>query len=471
MLCRAGAALLAQLSLAGVLFAQIVCPSGSPPYALLRQDDDNGYLRSPQCRSDFWDQLKYIPLGSNEERFLTIGGEVREWYEGVRNANFGMGDQDGNGYLLQRLTTYADIHLAPRVRVFVQVTSNIEAARNGGPRPAIDESKLFFEQAFADIVLSNKRKKSLVLRLGRQEFKFGSGRFVDVREGTNVRRAFDGVSLKWKTPSWTVDGLMTKPVLNRAGLFDTPPEHGSTFWGAYAVHPLSKFKGANVDLYYLGIARKNAAFEKGTQNELRHTIGARIWGERNGWSYDNEDMFQWGTFGTNRIRAWATTHDMTYRFRSLRLQPQLGLNAGISSGDDGGSKSALGTFNPLFPTGFYFGQGALGLNGPSNLIAAGPHIGLQLSNSVTLIADNHTFWRTSLHDGVYGLGINLLAAGQLSSARHIGNKPTVGVYWNANRHLDISVAFARFLAGPFLSQSSPAIEDVNYAAVWATYRF
>ena len=40
------------------------------------------------------------------------------------------------------------------------------------------------------------RKESLVLRLGRQEFEFGSGRFVDVREGPNVRQAFDGASLE-----------------------------------------------------------------------------------------------------------------------------------------------------------------------------------------------------------------------------------------------------------------------------------
>jgi hypothetical protein len=59
----------------------------------------------------------------------------------------------------------------------------------------IDESKLFFEEGFIDIALSKAGKQSLVLRLGRREFEFGSGRFVDVREGPNVRQAFDGASL------------------------------------------------------------------------------------------------------------------------------------------------------------------------------------------------------------------------------------------------------------------------------------
>jgi Alginate export len=211
MLRIAYAVLLALMPLSSALSAQSACPDSPPPYGLLRQDEDYRYLSNPTCRQDIWDHLKYVPLGSNEDRFITVGGEVREWCEGFRNASWGLGTQDDNGYLLQRLTTYADIHAAPRIRFFVQLTSDIEAGRNGGPRPVIDESKLFFEEGFVDVVLSKARKESLVLRLGRQEFEFGSGRFVDVREGPNVRQAFDGASLEWKTPSWTVDGLTTSP--------------------------------------------------------------------------------------------------------------------------------------------------------------------------------------------------------------------------------------------------------------------
>ena len=123
-----------------------------------------------------------------------------------------------------------------------------------------DESKLFFEEGFADIDLSKTSDESAVLRLGRQEFEFGSGRFVDVREGPNVRQAFDGVSAKWRTSAWTVDGLAAKPVLNGNGVLDAPPNHGSTFWGVYAVHPLPEIKGGNIDLYYLGLARKNTPY-------------------------------------------------------------------------------------------------------------------------------------------------------------------------------------------------------------------
>ncbi|HEY3618977.1 MAG TPA: hypothetical protein VGK96_19370, partial [Candidatus Sulfotelmatobacter sp.] len=82
MLRVAFAALLALLSLSSTLFAQSICPVSPPPYGLLRDDEDYRYLKNPTCRQDNWDRFKYVPLGSNEDRFITVGGEVREWYEG-----------------------------------------------------------------------------------------------------------------------------------------------------------------------------------------------------------------------------------------------------------------------------------------------------------------------------------------------------------------------------------------------------
>jgi len=272
------------------LQAQSTCPN-PPEYELLRQDEDYSYLRNDKCKRDRWDALKYVRLGLSGDSFLTIGGEAREWYEGFRNAIWGVGPQDDNGYLLQRLSAYGDFHVSRRIRFFAQLTSEIEAGRNGGPRPVIDESKLWFEQAFADITLAkgaDGKENSVVMRLGRQEFRFGSGRLVDFREGPNVHQAFDGIALIWKKASWDVRAFATKPVLNGTGFFDAPPDHGTTFWGVYAVRPVPKIKGGNIDLYYLGIDRKQAVFDKGVGRELRHTVGTRFWGQRGGWDYNSE---------------------------------------------------------------------------------------------------------------------------------------------------------------------------------------
>src|SRR5262245_3630615 len=358
------------------LQAQSACPD-PPPYELLRQDENYSYLRDKACRQDRWDSLKYVSLGSSGDEFLTTGGEIRSWYQGFRNASWGIGPQDGNGYLLQRQTMYGDFHLNDRFRVFAQLMSAIEAGRNGGPRPVIDESKLFFVEAFVEITLAKNEQSSLVLRPGREEFYFGSGRLVDPREGLNVPETFDGVALIWKTPSWNMTGFVTKPVLNGTGFFDAPPEPGTTFWGAYAVRPSPKVAGGHMDLYYFGLNEQDAEFERGTAHQVRHTFGVRFWREPGGWDYNSESILQVGTFGSSGLRAWGTSQDAGYTFRSARFQPRVGVRAGASSGDSGDPESPLGTFSPLFPTGIYFGQGAINLQGPSNQIHVDPRVTLQ----------------------------------------------------------------------------------------------
>ena len=57
-------------------------------YDILREDEDWSFLKDPSLRQDFWDPLKYIPLG-REDWYLTIGGEVREVFEQVGNDNWG----------------------------------------------------------------------------------------------------------------------------------------------------------------------------------------------------------------------------------------------------------------------------------------------------------------------------------------------------------------------------------------------
>jgi alginate export protein len=468
--------------------SQSKCPD-PPAYQPLRQDEDYSYLRNEDCKRDLWDPLKYIRLGSSDDKYLTIGGEAREWYEGFRNFLWGIGPQDGNGYLLSRLSAFGDFHVKPRLRFFAQLTNDIEAGRNGGPRPVIDEDRLWFEQAFADITLWKKeeekkeagpKKDSLVLRLGRQEFLFGSGRLVEYREGPNVHRSFDGASIRWKTGKWDVTGVATKLVRNRIGVFDSFIDPGTTFWGIYAVRQLSRTKdakgaegavGKNIDLYYLGVARKQLVFDKGVGADLRHTIGARFWGRRGGWDYDSEAMIQIGSFRDVGLLAWANAHDTGYTFKSARFQPRIGTTFSVTSGDNGDPRSRLGTFSPLFPTGKYYGQGSISLNGPSNLIWVGPSLTLQITKSVQVIVDDDTFWRTSLNDGVYDLATNLLVSGKDNRERYVGSQTAAGVYWQYNRHLLLSAAYNHFSTGPFLRNANPRRRPVDYAAVWLTYKF
>src|SRR5258707_11780232 len=96
-------------------------PLTPPGYKMLRFDEDYSCLTNPANRTDLFDPVKYIPLRRDDPLwYLTIGGELRERFEGNYDPNFGIGDVGSNSYLLQRIALLTDVHLGERVRFFVE---------------------------------------------------------------------------------------------------------------------------------------------------------------------------------------------------------------------------------------------------------------------------------------------------------------------------------------------------------------
>jgi len=110
---------------------------------------------------------------------------------------------------------------------------------------------------------------------------------------------------------------------------------------------------------------------------VRHTLGARLSrpiAEGNpGWDFDDEALWQFGSFGSANIRAWTVASETGYRFTTAPLKPRFSAKADISSGDDPRTNT-LGTFNPLFPKGNYFGVLATAGPGPINFIDVHPRV-------------------------------------------------------------------------------------------------
>jgi hypothetical protein len=436
-------------------------------YSLLREDDNWTFLKDKSCRQDFWDPIKYVSLGP-DGWFLSIGGEAREAFEQVGNDNWGRQNYT-NTFFLERYMLHTDWHLGRYVRAFVQLKSGLESYRIGGPRP-IDEKKLDFEAAFLEVGNTNK-KNWAVLRIGRQELNYGSGRLVSVREGPNVRQSFDGAKIRSKVGAWNVDAWAVRPDLDRPGFFDNAPDHTTAFWGVYATRPLRR--GVGYDLYYLGLDRKNATFERGTATELRHTVGGRLWRpiatKEPGADFDYEGVVQFGTFGSDDIRAWTFASDTGYSLTNLPLRPRFSIKADVSSGDNPGSHT-LGTFNPIYPIGNYFGVLADTGPGPVNFIDVHPRIQTQLGHGVSVSTDLVVQWRENLNDGVYAVPGFLLVPADGSRARFVGYRPGTEVRWQIDRHAYLQADYGIFYAGQFLKEASPG-RNINYLELWAGYKF
>lgn len=439
-----------------------------PPYQKLRYDEDYSYLADPSQRSDFWDPIKYIPLGDDGGWRLSFGGEARERYEYYHNYRWNPDSPDQDGYFLQRYLLHADLRVGDAFRVFAQLQTSLEDWRHGGPRPT-DEDRTDIHQLFGDVRLwSGRGSDSVTLRVGRQEMLYGSQRLISVRESPNIRRAFDAVRLLAHVDDWQIDAFISRPVEDDRGSFDDWGEDGSSFWGVYATHALPFVKGAKFDLYYLGLRQPDAAFVQGTADELRHSLGARVFGDRDGWDYNFEGVLQLGKFGDADILAWTLASDTGYTFKGTPMAPRLGLRADVISGDGDAGDGRLGTFNPLFPRGAYFGE--IALIGPNNLFDLHPSLDLHVNEHVKVTADWDIFWRYSDADGLYDPGGNVLRPPNGSSARFVGHQPSIGVDWELGRHTTLSASYAHFFTGDFLKETGPA-SDVDFIAVWLTYRF
>jgi hypothetical protein len=451
--------------------AQTDAPKSSPDrtYKLLREDEDWNFLQDKSLRQDSWDPIKYIPLRNGQrEWYLTVGGEAREVWEQIGNDNWGQASF-WNGYLNERYMPNFDFHYGPHVRTFIELKSGINSWRAGGPRP-IDEKKLDFQAGFLEVGGATSWG-SVDVRVGRQELEYGSGRLIDVREGPNVRLSFDGFLARMNTRTWQVDGFAMRPDEDNPGFFDNVPISSIGFWGVYATRSIPK--KLLLDLYYLGQDRKQATYARGTAHEVRQSLGGRVSHpvatERPGWDFDDEGLWQFGSFGDANIRAWTIATETGYRIPTLPLKPRFSTKADISSGDHPATNT-LGTFNPLYPKGNYFGVLATTGPGPINFIDVHPHVEAWTPHNISVSADWIFQWRQSLDDGVYAVPGFLIRAADGSRARFVGDRPGTEVHWQANRHLWFQGDYGIFYAGKFLKETQPG-RNLNYWAVWAGYKF
>lgn len=76
------------------------------------------------------------------------------------------------------------------------------------------------------------------LRAGRQEKTLGTSRLIAVREGPNIRLAFDGARASRKQGSHRIDAFAFafafRPVLNRPEAFDDNANKSQSLYGLYA---------------------------------------------------------------------------------------------------------------------------------------------------------------------------------------------------------------------------------------------
>lgn len=437
----------------------------APTFTIERYSEDWSWLANPARQTGHWtERLKYIPLSNDGFFYLTTGLEARIRYEGYRNVGWGSAPDDS--YLWHRLMPYLDFH-AGNIRVFVQpILSAITGTSR--QRRAADATGVDIQQAFVGMELPVAEGESLNVSVGRKLVSFGSGRFIDRRYGTGVPLPFDGVEAAVTGAEHQVTAFYLRPVDTRLGAFNDLPSRDKAVWGVYSTWWSDAARRGGTDVYYIGLRDRRAIFDQGTGKQVASTFGIRRFADDGVWHWNAEAAWQTGTFAAHRSDAWGVGVEAGYRFRRVRLQPEIAITADIVSGDDDPHDPSVQTMNPLFPNGKYFG--ALTPIGPRNLKHLQSSLVVHPGGDTAIGLSMASFWRESTADGIYAIPGSVVRSGNISNARHVGEEGELTVAWQATAELNLAASLSALRPGAFIRETGPS-RTQTLAAAMATFRF
>ena len=437
----------------------------APTLTIERYPEDWSYLADPARRTGHWTEpFKYIPLSEDRSVFLSTGIEIRSRYEGYANVNWGSAPDDS--FVWHRVMPYADLH-AGSLRMFAQPILSAITGTERAPRP-VDTTGADLLQGFFEVETPFAEQAKLRMSAGRKLVSLGAGRLIDTRYGPNIPQAFDGIDATLSGESRQVTALSFRPVETIPGDFDDRASRQKNVWGVYATQWLTQDRATGIDGYYLGLRDRNAVFDQGAGEAVVHSYGSRFFGDLGTWFWNAEAVLQNGTFAGHAIAAWGIGGEVGRRFPKALWQPAVSLTADVVSGDRDRDDRRLGTFNPLFPRGKYFG--ALSPIGPRNLIHLRPTVTVHPREDVAVSLTGAAYWRQSIGDGIYAIPGLLVRSGEGSDARFIGTQVELTVAWQATPELNLSASAAAFAPGTFIRDTGPA-RTITMIGAMANFRF
>ena len=409
-----------------------------PTAKTYRWQEDWSALADPNVPRERFDELKYIALG--EGSYLSLGLNVRERFETNHASDFGIGS-DADSWLIQRIQAHAALHLGEHVQIFTQL-EDARAFGKSDTGPA-DENKLDLRQAF--VALTGSVGGSAVkVKIGRQEIGFDLQRFISSRDGPNVRQAFDAVWLDWEHGAWRFIGFASQPVQYRdAHPFDDVSNGRFRF--ALARIENNRVGPGSLSVYYARYDLDGARFPAASGDERRDIVDGRYAGKTTAADWDLEAMLQRGHVGRSSVRAWAIGARVGYTLAVVPLKPRLGVQFDAASGDRHPGDTKLGTFNPLFPNGYYFTLA--GFTGYSNLIHVKPSITFHPTERLTVMTAGGLQWRMTRADAVFTQPVRPIAGTAGRGSHWTGGYAQLRADWGINRLLTASVEAVHYEIG------------------------
>jgi hypothetical protein len=429
-----------------------------PTIMFNRWQEDWSVLADPRVPRQPFDALKYIPLSETDRyRYLSFGADTRERFEANDSAGFGTGANRNQDYLISRNEFHADLRVANQLQAFVQLQSDFAPWKT--MLTPVDQNRLDLEQAFVALT-EPVGGGTLKLRAGRQQFAFDLQRFVSVRDGPNVRQSYDAGWADYENGPWRFITFYSLPVQVRdiTTFDDYSSATKQTFGMARAEYKFSE--SLFIAGYYANFTQANVQFPNASGDERRDIFDVHLNGNANHFDFDLEVMNQTGRIGIEPIEAWAVGSLAGYTFTNVNWSPRLGIQLDAASGD-GSTKQTFGTFNPLFPNGYYFTLA--GYTGYANLIHIKPSLTLTLTSSLKIMLAAAAQWRQNTADAVYTQPSVPVPNTAGRPGAYTGSYGQARVDWTIDRATSFAIEAVHFKIGDAVRNAGG--HDSNYVGV------
>lgn len=443
----------AVLGLAGSAAAQDAAPARPEPLFNHWQEDWS-VLADPRVHHEPLDGLKRIPLGADPSDYLSFGARQRLRYEANDAPAFGVGGRKDD-YVISRTELHADLR-AGGMQAFVQLESTFAPGKSR--LSPVDANRADIEQAFVAYV-QRSGGGVLKLRLGRQQFAFDLQRFVSVRDGPNVRQSFDGAWADFETGPWRLISYWTQPVVNRdLRALDDRSSDRFTFSGVRVERQV--FGGQELSTYWSQYRQEGVVYAGLRGTDRRDVFDVRFAGKAGAVDWDLEAMGQTGDFAGRSVSAWAFGARAGYTL-SAPLSPRLGLQVDGASGDRDSKDGVLGTFNPLFPNGYYVTLA--GYTGFVNFIHVKPSVTVKPLPKLTATLAAAAQWRETTADAVYTQPISPVPGTAGENGRYTGAYAQLRLDYQISPHLTGALEAVHFAVGSALRRVGA--RDSDYLGV------
>jgi hypothetical protein len=433
-----------------------------------RWQEDWSPLGRPELRTEPLDSLKYISLSPDDpQSYLSLGATLRERFETNDAPAIGSGGAQKDSYLLQRLQVHADLHVNANLKLFTEL-EDARAFEKQSVSP-VDQNRADLRLAFVeyDTTTALGTFKS---RIGRQDFAFDLQRFVSSRDGPNVRQSFDAAWADWETGAWRFIGFVSRPVQYRDDhSFD---DHSNNDIRFHTLRVERHVLGENeLSAYYSLYERSAANYGDATGVERRKVFDIRFAGVQKastaGLDWDLESMLQRGSVGAAAIKAWALGLRGGYTWAGQAWAPRAGLQVDVASGDSRRGDGTVGTFNPLFPNGYYFSLA--GYTGYANLIHLKPSFTVKPMDRLSVMTAVAFLWRETTADAVYVQPNVPIANTAGKGGRRTGSYEQLRADYAVDRHVTCAVEAVHYQAADVLRAAGGRDSDylgLEFKVMW-----